>query len=521
MKLANIIRWLNIANRVLQQKANEVEEEASDNALLPSEELQEVTLPSPHTLGGGAITAFQEMAPSEVEVLMEAAKVLAPPDTGSTGSLPASAAQDVKIDIPADYTVTGGTLEDSGQNWVIDDEAPDPENDNDKKRSLLQMGFLIFLGILAYLRIRKGYIDGREGIVTDNLEEVLTLIGAEAHAGDIPTSSGWEDPGNILTAVGLKGARITSRFKEDRGYRHEGVDVAVPIGTPLYSPFNGVVNYVASNVPKAGNLIQIVREDGLYSVTFMHLSTYSVRVGDKVQAGQKVAESGNTDGGAKRADGRPWSTGPHAHVELRRLTRTPILGQSIKYISVPIDPLGPTAPIVRAAEEVNIITGVPYVPVTYPASTTIGKIGNNLLSITGTDAWIGKTGEIEANGKIFPTFRTPAEGLRAGAIVLQKYQTVYDVSDSGGEYVTVADIARRYLDAAAGDRPAQWARAVEQGGDIEAGARLDLRDRNMLAQLLRGVAYAEHTATLPQAAAVEVLDFYSNDIYTIIPSNQQ
>jgi murein DD-endopeptidase MepM/ murein hydrolase activator NlpD len=91
---------------------------------------------------------------------------------------------------------------------------------------------------------------------------------------------------------------------------HHGVDVAMPVGTPLTAPADGVVVHKANTASAGNNLI--IRHEGTWHTVYYHLHKPSpFRVGDKVTTGEVIAFSGNT--GA--------STGPHLHWELRR-TRT-------------------------------------------------------------------------------------------------------------------------------------------------------------------------------------------------------
>jgi hypothetical protein len=92
-----------------------------------------------------------------------------------------------------------------------------------------------------------------------------------------------------------------------RVFMHEGVDFAVPQGTPVYAASDGVITGAKPN-GGYGNWIQIDHGDGV-ATTYSHLSRFAPRIkpGTKVARGELVAFSGNT--------GR--STGPHLHFEIR------------------------------------------------------------------------------------------------------------------------------------------------------------------------------------------------------------
>lgn len=89
---------------------------------------------------------------------------------------------------------------------------------------------------------------------------------------------------------------------------HNGIDFAVPTGTPLYAPADGAVS-IASWLRGFGNVIMISHYiDGQHYTTVMaHLSRIDVSPGDVVTQGQVIGATGNTGD----------STGPHLHFEVR------------------------------------------------------------------------------------------------------------------------------------------------------------------------------------------------------------
>ena len=108
-----------------------------------------------------------------------------------------------------------------------------------------------------------------------------------------------------------KSFRVSSSFNPNRlhpitGRRapHNGVDLAVPRGTPVMSTGDGVVERVG-NHRYAGKYIDI-NHGNAYKTRYLHLDKIFVRKGQQVRRGEKIANSGNT--------GR--STGPHLHFEL-------------------------------------------------------------------------------------------------------------------------------------------------------------------------------------------------------------
>ena len=106
--------------------------------------------------------------------------------------------------------------------------------------------------------------------------------------------------------------RISSPFGTRRSYDggpftsyHEGADFAIPAGTAVYAPADGVV-VLAEQLAVRGNAILIDHGWGVYSGLY-HLQKFNVTVGQKVKQGDLVAYSDNTG----------LSTGAHLHWDIR------------------------------------------------------------------------------------------------------------------------------------------------------------------------------------------------------------
>ncbi len=106
----------------------------------------------------------------------------------------------------------------------------------------------------------------------------------------------------------VKGGRVTSVFGSQRILNgipknpHNGLDIALPEGTPVYATSGGIVRLVGKNFYYNGNFVLIDHGQGLSSI-YLHLSKILVKDGDRVKKGEKIGEIGTT--------GR--STGPHLH----------------------------------------------------------------------------------------------------------------------------------------------------------------------------------------------------------------
>jgi len=95
------------------------------------------------------------------------------------------------------------------------------------------------------------------------------------------------------------------KFGPRRGRRHQGVDIPLKTGNPVYATFTGKVR-MSKYFGGFGNLIVIRHENGLETF-YAHLSKRNVEVGDWVNAGDVIGLGGSS--------GR--STGPHLHFETR------------------------------------------------------------------------------------------------------------------------------------------------------------------------------------------------------------
>ena len=99
---------------------------------------------------------------------------------------------------------------------------------------------------------------------------------------------------------------IRSKYGIRHRRRHQGVDIPIKTGDPVYATFNGRVRISEYNRGGYGNLI-IVRHDNGLETYYGHLSERLVQSGEWVEAGQIIGLGGST--------GR--STGPHLHFETR------------------------------------------------------------------------------------------------------------------------------------------------------------------------------------------------------------
>jgi murein DD-endopeptidase MepM/ murein hydrolase activator NlpD len=91
-----------------------------------------------------------------------------------------------------------------------------------------------------------------------------------------------------------------------RAAMHPGVDLAGPVGSPIYATADGMVDRAEWNTGGYGNLVEIDHGHGIQT-RYGHLTRYIVTPGEHVKRGQLIAYMGST--------GR--STGSHLHYEVR------------------------------------------------------------------------------------------------------------------------------------------------------------------------------------------------------------
>lgn len=120
---------------------------------------------------------------------------------------------------------------------------------------------------------------------------------------------GWIGKMTKLTVTSPFGqVRKMAWYKKAR--RHNGIDIGIPQGTPIYSPVSGSVSI---RTQKGGAGLYITIKSGDYQYLFMHLHKTAVSNGSSVKEGQLIAYSGGKKGDSNAGG----STGPHLHFEVR------------------------------------------------------------------------------------------------------------------------------------------------------------------------------------------------------------
>jgi murein DD-endopeptidase MepM/ murein hydrolase activator NlpD len=125
----------------------------------------------------------------------------------------------------------------------------------------------------------------------------------------VPTDFIWPLEGEVVSEFGWRVHPVLGER-----HHHDGIDIDVPERTLVHAAASGRVFFYGEQ-PGYGNVLILEHEDDFYTM-YGHLSDSFVEQGRFVEAGQEVAQSGNTG----------ISSGPHLHFEIRNR-------------EIPVDPL--------------------------------------------------------------------------------------------------------------------------------------------------------------------------------------
>ena len=143
-----------------------------------------------------------------------------------------------------------------------------------------------------------------ERLVEQQIEQNPESATAQSSSG--ATTEDSFSPGSRGSKSVPSGLPATGRLTQEYHNGHHGLDIAVPVGTPIKTTMDGQVIHAGWNNQGYGNLVIV--QNGEYRTYYAHLSSIPVSVGDSVGAGTTIGLSGNTGN----------STGPHLHYEIRR-----------------------------------------------------------------------------------------------------------------------------------------------------------------------------------------------------------
>lgn len=143
-----------------------------------------------------------------------------------------------------------------------------------------------------------------------------------------PANSGhgfvWPLHGQVIAEFGTTG----------KGQHNDGINIAVPLGTPVVAAQDGIVAYSGNELRGFGNLLLIKHADG-WMTAYAHNDKLLVKRGETVHRGQQIAKAGDSGGVGQ----------PQLHFEIRQGTRAvdpmSFLGGKTTPVSSPSDQPGP------------------------------------------------------------------------------------------------------------------------------------------------------------------------------------
>lgn len=133
------------------------------------------------------------------------------------------------------------------------------------------------------------------------LQEMDRLNLARITAESTPFLSPVRRSYRLTSPFGPRRHPVTGKVK-----MHEALDMAAPVGTPVYTTASGVVSF-AGWAGGYGRVIKIRHPNG-FETRYAHLSKIRVKKGQRVSQGDRIGDMGSS--------GR--STGSHVHYEIRR-----------------------------------------------------------------------------------------------------------------------------------------------------------------------------------------------------------
>jgi murein DD-endopeptidase MepM/ murein hydrolase activator NlpD len=128
------------------------------------------------------------------------------------------------------------------------------------------------------------------------VQETKSVTKQAEAAGAMP-SFRWPVRGRIIVGFGPR----------PNGAQNDGINLAVPEGTPVKAAEDGVVAYAGNELKGYGNLVLIRHADG-YVSAYANASSLLVKRGDTVKRGQVIAHAGQTGN----------VTSPQLHFEIRK-----------------------------------------------------------------------------------------------------------------------------------------------------------------------------------------------------------
>ena len=148
--------------------------------------------------------------------------------------------------------------------------------------------------------VQSGKLAAAEPVASARVAITETPAGEGGATGAVNSTAPefrWPIRGRVVNNFG---ARVN-------GASNDGIDLAVPEGTPVRAADDGVVAYAGNELKGYGNLV-LVRHANGYVTAYANASELMVKRNDPVHKGQVIAKSGQTG----------TATAPQLHFEVRK-----------------------------------------------------------------------------------------------------------------------------------------------------------------------------------------------------------
>lgn len=160
--------------------------------------------------------------------------------------------------------------------------------------------------LLKTLKEKKTYLLYQQNELEEEIKKeeelIQKLIEEQRKKGIYSGTFIWPVNGPITSEFGMRFHPILHVFR-----LHDGIDIAVPTGTPVKAAASGTV--IATKWLEGYGNVVIISHGQNFSTLYAHLKSFAVKEGQEVKQGQIIAYSDNTG----------WSTGPHLHFSIYKI----------------------------------------------------------------------------------------------------------------------------------------------------------------------------------------------------------
>jgi murein DD-endopeptidase MepM/ murein hydrolase activator NlpD len=140
-----------------------------------------------------------------------------------------------------------------------------------------------------------------------NSQKALVTTPSTPPAQETPVKAAEPVGGGAGFRWPVRGRVIAGFGPKSNGLQNDGINLAVPEGTPVKASEDGVVAYAGNELKGYGNLV-LVRHSNGFVTAYAHASELMVKRGETVKRGQVIAKSGQTGS----------VTAPQLHFEIRK-----------------------------------------------------------------------------------------------------------------------------------------------------------------------------------------------------------